>query len=134
MTNQLINTNKPINQLSNNKKFDIHDRIFNFVVDALKIIRIIPKTIENQVITNQLIRSSTSIGANDHEADGVSSKKDFIHCYTVVRKEAKETFYWLKLLKALNPSLTKRVDRLLQENQEIICIVSAIIKNSIINK
>jgi four helix bundle protein len=128
--NQQINTNYPIIQLSNKKRFDIHDRIFNFVVDVIKRIRIIPKSFENQTIIDQLIRSSTSMGANDQEADGVSTKKDFIHCYTIVRKEAKETYYWIKLLKALNVSLEKEYIELLKENHEIICIVSAIIKNS----
>ena len=127
--NQLINTNNQINK-SSNKKFDIHDRIFKYVVEVLKLIRFIPKSIENQTIINQFIRSVTSIGANDQEADGVTSKNDFIHCYTIVRKEAKETYYWLKLLSSINPALTKKVDTLLQENYQIISIVSSIIINS----
>lgn len=128
MNNQLINTNKPINQ-SANKIFDIHERIFRYVVSVLKLLRRVPKTIENLAIIEQLIRSASSVGANDQEADGVSTKKDFIHCYTIVRKEAKETLYWLRLLKALNPSLERSIISLLKENQEIINIVSTIIKN-----
>ncbi len=129
--------NQPINQLTNKyqstnfRKFDIHDRIFQFVVDGLRIIRIIPKSLENKTIIDQLIRSMTSMGANDQEADGVSTKRDFIHCFTVVRKEAKETFYWLKLLGELNPTIKIKINMLLQENKEIINIVSTIIKNSV---
>lgn len=84
------------------KKFDIHDRIFGFVVDTLKIIKYVPQTVENKIIINQLVRSVTSVGANDQEADGVSSRRDFIHCYTIVRKELKETRYWLLLLVQVN--------------------------------
>lgn len=71
------------------RKFDIHDRILDFVIDVLKNMKYIPLSIENKIITNQLVRAVTSVGANDQEADGVSSKRDFIHCYTVVRKELK---------------------------------------------
>ena len=79
------------------KVFDIHERIFQFVIAVLKDIRVVNKTNENQIILNQLIRSVTSVGANDQEADGVSTKRDFIHCYTIVRKELKESRYWLRL-------------------------------------
>ena len=93
-------------------------------------IRTIPKSIENQIIVNQIIRSATSIGANDQEADGVSTKKDFIHCFTVVRKELKETRYWLRIISAINEKVSLQMHELLQENKELIYIVSSIIKNS----
>lgn len=116
--------------MESSKKFDIHDRIFTFVIRVLKLIKTLPKTFENKTLTEQLIRSVTSIGANDQEADGVSSKKDFIHCYTVVRKESKETLYWLRLLAEINEGYEVRMESLLQENQEIINIVSSILKNA----
>lgn len=112
------------------KTFDIHKRIFIFVVNTLKIIKLIPQTVENKIIINQLIRSVTSCGANDQEADGVSTKRDFIHCYTIVRKELKETHYWLLLLITLNSNLEKQINPLLQENSELIKIVSAIISKA----
>lgn len=112
------------------KKFDIHDRIFNFVIRVLRLIKVLPQNFENKILVEQLIRSATSMGANDQEADGVSSKKDFIHCYTVVRKETKETLYWLRLLSELNVNFRIRMLALLQENQEIVSIVSSILKNA----
>lgn len=120
--------------MEDSKKFDIHDRIFAFVIRVLKLIKALPKTFENKTFIEQLIRSVTSVGANDQEADGVSSKKDFIHCYTVVRKESKETLYWLRLLVKMNDGYEARMEALLQENQEIISIVSSIIKNAKRNK
>ena len=112
------------------KKFDIHDRILAFVIRILRFIKIIPRTVDYKPLIDQLIRSATSIGANDQEADGVSSKRDFLHCYTIVRKEAKETLYWLTLFSELYPELKPRMKLLFQENQEIIRIVSSILKNA----
>lgn len=112
------------------KPFDIHKRIFDFVIEVLKVIKYIPVTVENKIIVNQLIRSATSCGANDQEADGVSSKRDFIHCYTIVRKELKETHYWLSVLSALDSKLEAKLAELVKENKELIKIVSKIISNA----
>jgi four helix bundle protein len=117
--------------ISDKRKFDIHQRIFKFVVDVLSCIKYVPKTQANLTVVNQIIRSSTSVGANDQEADGVSTKPDFIHCYTVVRKELKETLYWLTLLIALHPQLNNTFQNTLQENRELILIVSSIIPNTV---
>lgn len=115
------------------KVFDIHERNFKFVVNTLKLIKYLPKSLENQIIINQLIRSVTSVGANDQEADGVSSKKDFIHCYTIVRKELKETRYWLTLLIELNPTLKLKLEPQISENNELIKIISSIISKAALN-
>lgn len=120
-------TNKPIT----NKKYDIYERIFRFIVDVIKFLRLIPKTEENLVIIRQVLRSVTSMGANSQEADGVSTKKDFIHCFTTVRKETKETLFWLRLLVELNPKSATEGGRLVKECAEIVAIVSKIIFNTI---
>ena len=67
------------------------------------------------------------MGANDQEADGAESKKDFIAKYSIVKKECKETNYWLRIIKDTNPSIEKRIIGLLQEGLEIVKIISAII-------
>jgi four helix bundle protein len=113
-----------------NQKYDIYERIFKFVVSVLKIIKLIPRTEENKIIFLQVIRSATSMGANSEEADGSSTSKDFIHCFTIVRKEGKETGYWLKLLLELNPVLKDNLTPIITECSEIVAIVSKIISNS----
>ncbi len=113
-----------------NKKYDIYERIFKFIVLVIKMVRFLPHTEENLVITRQVLRSVTSIGANSEEADGVSTKKDFLHCFTTVRKEAKETVFWLRLIVELNPKVTVEGNSLIQECGEIVAIVSKIITNS----
>lgn len=106
---------------------NIHPRIYQFVIRVLKLLKQLPKSPENIIIINQVARSVTSIGANDQEADGALTKKDFIHKYSLVRKEAKETEYWLNIIADTNDSLKGRMKNLLQENLEIIKIVTSII-------
>ncbi len=117
-----------------NPKYDIYDRIFKFVVAVIKLIRILPKTEENKIIILQIIRSDTSMGANSEEADGSSTKKDFVHCFTVVRKEGKETSFWLKLLSELNPEFHDKFETPIKECGKIVAIISKIISNTNIKK
>ncbi len=79
---------------------DIHKRIYYFILNCFReVIKKIPKTVENIPIIQQLTSSLTSMGANDQEADAAATKKDFIAKYTIVRKETKETKYWLSFVK-----------------------------------
>ena len=103
-----------------NKQYEIHDRIFAFVVRGLKVVRFIPHTVESKIVVDQYIRSLTSVGANDNDADGVTSKRDFIHAYTIVRKELKETRYWLRIISEIFSALKTRTQSLIQENEELI--------------
>ena len=70
------------------------------------------------------------MGANDQEADGTDSRKDFIAKYAIVRKEGKETNYWLRIISDTNPKFNLRMGDLMQEGKEIVKIVSTIILNS----
>lgn len=75
----------------------IQNKSFEF---SLSIIGLYKKLIEQKefVISKQLLRSATSIGANVEEAIGGQSRKDFIHKLSIAAKEARETRYWLRLL------------------------------------
>lgn len=114
-------------------RFDIYERIFNFIVSVLSFIDKLPSTYSNQVIKNQITRSVTSMGANSQEADGTNSKKDFLYCFTTVRKEGKETVFWLRLIEKLNPKGPKEALFIISEGQEIVLVVSSIIKNTMNN-
>ncbi|MEK7534708.1 MAG: four helix bundle protein [Patescibacteria group bacterium] len=109
---------------------DIHERIYQFVIRVINLVKQLPKTPENIILINQITKSVTSMGANDQEADGTDSKKDFIAKYSIVRKEGKETSYWLRLIFDTNPSFRLRMKGLMQEGKEIVKIVSTIILNS----
>ena len=109
---------------------DIHERIYQFVIRVLSLVKKLPRTPENIIIISQITRSATSMGANDQEADGTDSKKDFIAKYALVRKEGKETNYWLRIISDTNVSFKPRMTGLMQEGKEIVKIVSSIILNS----
>ncbi len=116
-----------------NDKIDIYERIFNFILDVLRFIDNLPNTPSNLVIRNQITRSAPSMGANSQEADGTATKKDFLHCLTIVRKESKETVFWLRLADKLNPTMTIYAQPIIQEGNEIVAIISAIISKTISN-
>lgn len=116
--------------IRNTKNYDIHDRIFEFIVNVIELINLLPKTPQNLVIIGQLVRSATSMGANDQEADGALTRKDFLHCYAIVRKEGKETVFWLRLIERTNQPLQERVKVLISEGNEIVAIVSSIVNKT----
>lgn len=127
----MTNTNTTNKQLPSNKKeFDIHKRIFSFVIRVLNLSKSLPKTQQNLVFINQITRSVTSMGANDQEADGSTSRKEFFRSMTIVKKETKETNYWLRLISETNTGYKKRIESLIQEGNEIEAIISAIIQKS----
>lgn len=113
-----------------NKPKDIHERIYAFALSVFSLIKKIKKNTQNDVIIYQLVKSVTSMGANDQEADGAESRKDFIAKYTIVKKESKETNYWLKLVGDTNPELKPDTLTLEQEGTEILKIISKIIINT----
>jgi four helix bundle protein len=119
-----------MNKYSGTEK-DIHLRIHNFTVKCfINIIRKIPKTTENISIIKQISASLTSIGANDQEANACESNKDFVAKYTIVKKEANETIYWLNFISDTSMVNKSIISPYLQEAREIFLIVSKIILNS----
>ena len=84
MSNTTNTTNRSIKNVNKDAtKYDIHERIYEFVVRVVTLVNSLPKTSSNLVVSQQLLRCATSMGANDQEADGTLTKKDFVHCYTV---------------------------------------------------
>lgn len=111
-----------------NQPQDIKERTFEFAVRVLKMTKYIPPSAVNKVLITQVIRSASSIGANIEEAQGAHTKSDFAHCLNISKKEARETYYWLRLIGELNPNVVKRLKLLLNENEELIKILTAIVK------
>jgi four helix bundle protein len=90
------------------------------------------KVLQNQremVISKQLLASATSVGANIREASAASSRKDFINKMIIASKEARESFYWLELLKESN-LVSYDIEKLINLNGEIIKILNSIILTS----
>src|SRR5438045_6976760 len=96
---------------------------------ALQIIQLYKSLMEKKefVLSKQILRSGTSIGANIHEAVASESKKDFIHKLGMSVKEARETCYWLNLLKDSEYISNVEFTKLNNSCEEIIRILNSII-------
>lgn len=101
-------------------KANVKARSYQF---SLKIIRLVGDFPKNDnffwVIGNQLLRSSTSVGANIVEARSSSSKRDFINYFTHALKSANETKYWLRLIKDSEKASQQIISEYLEEIYEI---------------
>ena len=71
------------------------------------------------------------MGANDQEADGALSKKQFVYSYTIVRREGKETVYWLRVICDTNFAFKDEGLLISKEGQEIVLVVSSIINSAL---
>jgi four helix bundle protein len=82
---------------------DFNKRTSEFSIRIIKLFQNLSRTETNLIFGKQLLRSATSIGANNSEANESRTKKDFIHNEVICKKEAKETKYWLELISQMNP-------------------------------
>ena len=106
----------------------IQKKSFGF---SLEIIRLYKRLqIQREfVLSNQLLRSGTSIGANVEEASAGQSRKDFVAKMSIAAKEARETRYWLRLLQA-SQLVEVNVSEELSHIEELIRILTSIIKTT----
>ena len=105
----------------------IQQKSFNFPLKIIKLFQSL-KNEKEYVLSKQLLRCGTSIGANIEEAIGGQSRKDFFMKINIAYKEARETNYWLKLLKDSNLIEIKTAELLINECEEILKILGTIIK------
>jgi four helix bundle protein len=113
-------------EIPNKKKFDLEDRTRRFAKGVVSLCRTMEKRIINKEIISQLVRPSGSVGANYLEANDAMSKKDFAYRIRVCRKEAKESAYWLDLLKEGNEDYECYISKLEKEAVELKKIFSKI--------
>ncbi|KJD31435.1 S23 ribosomal protein [Tamlana nanhaiensis] len=109
------------------KTFNLEERTFEFARDCRFLFKKITKSISNIEDGKQLIRSSGSVGANYIEANEKLGAKDLKFRLKIARKEAKESVYWLKLLKVMNEEFKTEITALEIEANELRKILSAII-------
>jgi len=83
---------------------------------------------QDQILSKQLLRCGTSIGANIEEGIGGQTKKDFNFRFTIAYKEARETFYWLKVLKESKMIEQNLIDKPISDCNEILKILGTILK------
>lgn len=108
-------------------KYDLEERTAKFGEAIIVFANTLAKNPINAPLISQLVRSSTSIGANYMEADVAESKKDFSHKIGICKKEAKETTHWLRMIATANPTLKDQCRKYWSEAHELLLIFSAIL-------
>jgi four helix bundle protein len=116
---------------SENKDFNLEDRLIEFAVRIIQLADSLPKTKVGKHISGQLIRCGTSPAPNYGEAQGAESRSDFIHKMRVCLKELRETKVWLKIIVKSNLlKSASRLDNLIDENDQLISIFVVSIKTA----
>ena len=106
----------------------IYSKSFDFAITIIRLYKILIGNKE-YVISKQLLRSDTAIGANVNEASAAESRKDFKHKMSIASKEARESYYWLQLLKEGN-LVDINVDHELFKCDELVRILTSIVKTT----
>jgi|SRR3989338_1128835 len=119
-----------VKQLNNNMRYELEERVEKFGESIIELSKKVRITSITKSIIEQLVRSGTSVGANYFEANGASSKKDFINKVFISKKEAKETQHWLRMLSKADQSVIVEARELYKETQELAMIFSTIITNT----
>jgi len=108
----------------------VKDKSYSFSLRIIKLYKHLVEKKKEYVLSKQVLRCGTSIGANIEEAIGGQSKKDFINKICVAYKEARECHYWIRLLKNSGFIETKSSDSLLNDCEELIKLTGKIISSS----
>jgi four helix bundle protein len=106
----------------------IHEKSFLFALEVIELFKCLQAERE-YVLSKQLLRSGTSIGANVEEALAGQSRRDFLAKMAVASKEARETRYWLVLLQKSNLTKTE-LNQAIKNNEELIRILTSIVKTT----
>jgi len=106
-------------------KMKLKDRTYQYSIKMIEFLDNLLKDSFAQIISKQLLRSATSIGANIVEAQTSSSKKDFTKYFNYSLKSANESVYWLNLLKDAKKINNNQIEYLLNETKELAKILGS---------
>ena len=109
---------------------DLIRRTQRFAIDCWYLCTKLPQSREYNNYVQQLLKSSSSVGANYRAAQRAKSTADFINKLKIVEEEIDESNYWLELFIQINSSRNEEMTRLLSESKEILAIVVASIKTA----
>ena len=101
-----------------------------FAIRIVKMARYLQKEKCEFVLSKQILKSGTSIGANVHESKNAESKPDFIHKLEIALKESDETEYWLEILYETEYISQAIFDSMINDNKELTAMLTSIIKTS----
>jgi four helix bundle protein len=109
---------------------DLIKRTMNFAIRIIKMTEHLPKTETGHVLTNQILRSGSSVGANYRSACRSKSKKDFINKLKTVEEEMDETLYWLTLIEECELIRADKLIHLKTEGNELLAIFVSSLKTA----
>src|SRR5262244_1472798 len=112
------------------KENPVRDKSFTFALRIVKLAKYLESTRKEYVLSRQVLRSGTAIGALVREAEHAESKADFIHKMNIALKEANETLYWLELLHAADYIADQSFASIRVDNEELLRLLVAIVKTS----
>lgn len=112
------------------KESVLKDKSYSFALRIVKLYKYIVSEKKEYVLSKQILRAGTSIGANVEEANQAQSKADFIHKLSISQKEAFETDYWLRLLRDSEYLTETQADSLLNDCRELQKLITASIKTA----
>ena len=108
----------------------IEEKSFNFAVRIIKLCKYLEKEKQEYILSKQLLRCGTSIGANVAEAQQAQSRPDFVAKLSISLKEAVETNYWLRLLRASNFLLENEFSSIYNDCKELEKLLTSILKTA----
>ncbi len=108
----------------------VREKSFSFALRVVRLVKKLQKEDKEYILSKQLIRSGTAIGALVREAEHAESKKDFIHKMSIALKEANETRYWLDILFKPDYISNMPYDTLNDEVTQLIKLLASIVKSS----
>jgi len=108
----------------------VKNKSFAFAIEVVKLHQFLTMQKKEYVISKQMLRSGTSVGAMVREAEHAETKNDFKHKMGVAQKEINETIYWLELLKATEYLAADQFDKINSDAVEIMKLITAILKTS----
>ncbi len=108
----------------------IKNKSFAFAIRVVKLYQYLQTKKKEYVLSKQLLRSGTSVGAMVREAEHSESKADFIHKLAIAQKEINESMYWLELLNATEYLSTEHFKSINVDAIEIIKLITSIIKTT----
>lgn len=108
----------------------VRDKSFDFAIRIVKLYQYLNNNKKEFILSKQLLRSGTSIGAMIREAEHAESKNDFINKFAIAQKEANEIVYWLELLKATDYLNEKEFENIYNDAIAILKLITSIIKTS----
>lgn len=112
------------------KENALREKSYQFALRIVKFYKFIANEQQVSVLSKQILRSGTSIGANIEEANHAQSKHDFIHKLSIAQKEAAETNYWLRLLRDSESITIKQAESLLIDCDELQKMLASSIKTT----